>query len=105
MGTAEEIRFDYQQALSRAKALEEIAGEMTSLAQNSLAGSLQILSGGWKGEAATAYLNKGAMLEEKIIKSAKNLRGTAATIRTIAKTIYDAEMYALQLAQQRAYDQ
>lgn len=103
MKTASEIRFDFQQAIRRAEELESVAGEMRRLADGELEDSLQRLSAAWKGEAAAAYLGKGARLKEKILKSAKDLDSTASAIRNAANRIYDAEMRAYRLAKERKY--
>lgn len=103
MKSASEIRFDFQQAIRRAEELENIAADLKQLASGELGEFLQNLSTAWKGEAANAYLQKGARLQDKILKSAKDLNSTASTIRSVAKRIYDAEMRAYRLAKQREY--
>lgn len=103
MKTASEIRFDFQQAIRRAEELERIAADLQQLSNRELGESQQNLSTAWKGEAANAYLQKGARLQEKILNSAKDLNSTASAIRNMAKRIYDAEMRAYRLAKQREY--
>lgn len=103
MASKSEIQFNFQQALKRAEELEEIAEELKRLADRELEDSFDSLSAAWKGEAASAYLRKGSRLKEKILRSAKDLKSTAAVIRRTAKRIYDAEMYAYRLAKERNY--
>lgn len=103
MKSAYKIEMDFRQAKQRASELEEIASEMRSLANRDLTGSMQTLSGAWKGDAATAYLQKGEQLKSKILDSAKRLERTATTIRSIAKRTYNAEMTAYRIAQERIY--
>jgi uncharacterized protein YukE len=61
------------------------------------------LSASWKGDNAKAYIGKGSRLQENIRGTAGELRSIAAEIRTIAKRIYDAEMAALAIAENRTY--
>ena len=42
-------------------------------------------------------------MEEKILKSAKDLNSTASAIRRIAQRTYEAEMRAYRLAKERNY--
>lgn len=97
------IEFDFRQAVRRAEELEEISDNLKKLADEELEASLQSLQTAWKGEAATAYLTKGSMLKDKIIKSSGDLKKTAATIRNVAKRTYDAEMTAYRIAMERNY--
>lgn len=97
------IEFDFRQAINRAEELEEISDNLKKLADEELEASLQSLSIAWKGEAASAYLVKGSRLKDKILKSSKDLKKTAATIRNVAKRTYDAEMTAYRIAMERSY--
>lgn len=103
MKSATEIQMDFKQAIKRAEELEEIAGGMDGLANKNLEETLQELSLAWKGEAGDLYLQKASALKEKILKSAKDLKSTASTIRNIARRVYDAEMRAYRLAMERKY--
>lgn len=103
MSTEAQIMMNFQMAVRKAEELEQVSSELKALVNNDMETSMQSLSNAWKGEAATAYLNKGVKLQEKIIASAKQLDKTATTIRNVAKRTYDAEMRALQIARERAY--
>jgi WXG100 family type VII secretion target len=103
MKSESEIKIDFAQAKKCAKELEDIAAEMKSLSNRDMEDSLQNLFGAWTGEAATAYINKGVKLQQKITANAANLERIAATIRSTAKRIYDAEMRALEIARERTY--
>ena len=103
MATKESIEFDFQKALDQANRLDEIAAELKSLSADEFAGSMQNLAGGWKGENATLYLNKGQKLQDSMTSTAADLSGAASNIRTIAKRTYEAEMAALKIAETRRY--
>lgn len=104
MASASEILFNFNQAKKRAQELEDTAAQLRKLANDELGQTLDNLAAAWKGEAATAYLNKGVRLKAKIIQSAKDLDSTATVIRNTAQRIYDAEMEAYRLAMERLYN-
>lgn len=103
MKSESEISLDFKQSIKRAEELENVASDMRKLANDELGNTLNELSAAWRGEAAGSFMNKGAILQEKINKSASNLQNIAATIRSVAKRTYDAEMRALQIARERTY--
>ncbi|MCC8151647.1 MAG: WXG100 family type VII secretion target [Lachnospiraceae bacterium] len=97
------IRMDFARAKQQASELEDIAKRLRALANGDLTDSLQTLSAAWKGDSANAYQDKGAQLKSKITASAKNLESIAATIRSVAKRTYDAEMRAYYLVKNRTH--
>ena len=103
MATRASIEIDFQRAKVQAAKLERIASQMNTLANQTLGGTLQNLSVGWKGENANLYIAKGNKLQEKINVTAGDLRGVASDIRKVAERIYRAEMEALSLAESRNY--
>ena len=103
MATRKEIEFDFQRAKEQAEKIDKIADRLRRISQNDFGNSLQNLSAGWKGESASLYLQKGSALQEKIEATANALYGVAEDIRTIARRIYEAEMAALEIAQERSY--
>ena len=103
MATRGEIEFDFQRAKAQAEKIDRIADRLRNLSQNDFDDSLQNLSAGWKGESASLYLQKGGALQDKIVNTASELYVVADDIRTIAKRIYEAEIAALKIAQERSY--
>lgn len=101
MKQSNEIRFDFQNALSQARRLEALAETI----ERQGAAKLNETSGGvntaWKGESAHIYLGKLEELARQVRETARMLRDIAADIRRIAKTVYDAEMQALEIARKR----
>lgn len=104
MATLESIQFDLEQAKRQAAELDNIANSLSSLAKDQLAGSLQTLSQNWKGVNANSYISKGNKLQGNINSSSSQLHAIASDIRTIAQNIYNAEMAALQVAEERDYN-
>ena len=101
MATERSIRFDFNQAKAQADEIERLANKLNSLADQEFAGTMQSISSHWQGQNSRAYLNKASMLQSKMNNSSKELKSIASSIRTAAKKMYDAEMRALRLAQQR----
>ena len=101
MSSRRTIEFDFRLAKQKANELDEIAENLQNLSNNKFNNTMQNLSASWKGESASLYLSKGQMLQEDIINTSKNLRQVASTIRTVAKRIYEAEMEALRIAEER----
>lgn len=99
----DEIRMNFRVANAMADRLDTLAKKMSSLANERYYGTLRNISNSWKGENAEAYLHKGEKVKDKMARTAADLRNAAATVRTIAKNTYDAEMRAYHIAQTRSY--
>lgn len=103
MATKRQIEMDFAQAKKQADALDNLAARLKRLSENEFAGTMQDVSNHWKGQNAQQYLNKASRLQSKMTASAKSLNSIAGNIRTAAKRMRDAELRALQIAQQRKY--
>ena len=99
--SAESIKISFSQAKAQANAIAEIAENMRALAECEFSETIQQISTAWSGESARAYIAKAEKAKCKILTTAKTLAAVADEIRTEAKQIYDAEMRALEIAQQR----
>lgn len=97
------INFNFRQAREKAEELENIADDLKRMSSQKLQSSFQNLSSSWKGTNADAYLAKGAALQGDIVGTASQLCTIAATIRQVAQRIYEAEMEALEAAEERNY--
>lgn len=95
------IEFDFEQAKKQASVLDEIANDLNTLTTNKFDTTMQSLSSNWKGDSATAYLKKGVTLQSYMKNSAKDLNTVANNIRTVARKIYEAEMEAKRIAEER----
>lgn len=101
MKSSSEIRFDYHNAIAQANALEGTADNIERRVARKLKETAQETHQAWRGDSATIYINKLLGLQEQVGDTAKELRDIAGDIRRIAKIIYEAEMAALRIAQQR----
>ena len=97
------IEFNFRQAKQQAESLDDLASRLENLANVEFRDVMQNLSGHWRGDNAVSYLQKGARLENELSRTVKEIRRTAESIRVTAKKIYDAEMYAKRLAEERSF--
>lgn len=95
------IRMNFRKALDKATDLEEVSDDLKRLADNQLHDTLNELSASWTGENARMYIIKGGELREQLEDTSRHLSKTAQTIRQIAREIYEAEMEALRIAEER----
>ena len=101
MASRYQIQMNFSQAERKAAELDGIAGDLSRLSRTDLQNTLNSLGNNWKGENAGLYIGKGFQLIENMEKTAASLRQTAETIRSVARNIYNAEMEALRIAEER----
>lgn len=97
------IQFNYENAIAQANELDSIAKALEKIPNDQLPSTISNIKTNWTGDNATAYINKVNKLSEKTKDTVSDLKKAAASIRQIAKNIYDAEMRALRIAQERSY--
>lgn len=102
MKTSSQIRFDFQNALSQAQKLEKLANQINRSIAADIEQNAQRLHSAWTGDSANRYIQKEAQLAAQTRQSAEELLRIASDIRRIARQVYNAEMQALQIAQQRS---
>jgi uncharacterized protein YukE len=98
-----DIQMDFNKAKSQANRLDEIAKELTQIADSQLGGVLSGVNSAWKSDTASEYIKKGKTVQDQLKKRANELTKTATSIRTIAQNTYNAEMKAYRLAKTRTY--
>ena len=99
--SAIKIEIDFAAANAQANRLEDLAVKIQDLAEKQLSDTITLLSSGWSGESASAYLQKAEYVKDNITQTAKTLLSIAETIRTDAQRIYDAEKAAVEIAMTR----
>ncbi len=97
MRTREEIEADFNRAVSQAQELEEIAGELSRIANTHVANALALLEKSWKGENAALFNSKGKLLTEDMFETADDLIQAARNIRSTADVVYRAEKKSVSL--------
>jgi WXG100 family type VII secretion target len=99
--TAFTIQMDFAKAMRQADKLDEIAQNISQAGKTDLVDCMQKVGEDWKSDTSTAYQKKGKEVAEHLVKISNNLTKTAQAVRQIAKTTYEAEMTALELAKIR----
>lgn len=103
MATRQRIELDFKQALRQADSIDAAAEQLSNLSGREFRTSLDNLSANWRSDSASMYMAKGNRLQEQMDGTAKELHAAAASIRTLAKRIYNAEMNAWRIATSRNY--
>lgn len=99
----ESIAIDFKKAKQQAQKLDDAAEQFRRIANNNFQDTMQAISASWTGENSRRYLNKGTTLKNQMLQTAKKLNGIASEIRTVAQRIYNAEMQALKIAEEREF--
>ncbi len=95
------IEMDFNLAKSKANELENIANSVSNVSGN-LSSTLEGVPNVWSATgSSTMYVQKGNEIAGQIQTSANNIQRTADTIRTIAQNVYNAEMEAVRIAEER----
>jgi len=95
-----QIRFEYQEAMNRARELDEIARELDR-AKAEVDEAMGPLRLGWEGQSATACQRKGAQLRGLVADQSRALRSSAEEVRQIARRVRAIEQANLQLVLER----
>lgn len=91
----QEIQYNFQQALTLADKLDDVADCLRRISENSMEESMKTLTSAWNGESAIVFLEKEDLLKNNIKDTAVNIRYIADTLRHLARNVYNAEMEAL----------
>lgn len=95
MKTKEEIEIDFSRAISQAQELEQIAQELSNIANAHLEGAFAMLRNSWKGDNQTVFDQKGETITNEMYDTADEMIRVAKSIRTTADIVYRAEKSAL----------
>lgn len=101
--TMHAIEMDFQNAKRQAEELEQIAQNLSMLADNQFQQCLAAIAANWKGENAAAFCKKGCVVGNHMKESADSLRKTAAVMRQIAENTYQAEKNNCEIAGSRNF--
>lgn len=103
MASKNTISMDVTMAREQAKKLDDIASQIEKMKNGSYTTTLDNLNIAWRGDNATAFIQKGDGVKLELDTVVKKLKKTANAIREIAQNIYDAEQKAAEIAKQRTY--
>lgn len=97
-----QIYMDFKRANDVADELRSIARSTRGAANQDLQGALSRIRSSWEGENSDAFQMKGERLRQQVEQLAQDVDRIAAAIEQIATNTYQAEMRAVQIAQQSA---
>lgn len=98
------IEMDLQNAKRQADDLEQIAQNLSMLADEHFQSCIAGIAANWKGENAAAFCKKGNIVGNNIKNSADDLKNAASVLRQIAENTYQAEKAGYEIAQNRTYN-
>ncbi len=85
------IKFNYQQTMQQAQALEQMAQDLSGKTKHKLTGVKENLSAAWTGDAGKACIKFLGDAETDLDAKSKYLRGVADYLKKSAKKIKAAE--------------
>ena len=88
----QERQYNFQQVLTQADKLDDVADCLSRISENSMEESMKTLASAWNGESAIAFLGKEDILKNNIKDIAVNIRYIADDLRHQARNVYNAEM-------------
>lgn len=103
MATFYSIQMDFSEAKRQANSLDEIAQNLRLIVDGTMQESMTHISSNWRGENSKKFIQKQQTVTENIKRRADELERIAEQIRLAAKRIYEAEMEALQVANNNSF--
>jgi len=97
------IEFNFTRAKQQAAELDSAAGNVRTMANSNIQNCIQGTANAWKGENSIKFIAKGDTIKSKFVSVASGINSVASTVRAIAQNIYNAEMEALRIEEERAY--
>ncbi|MFT3952523.1 MAG: WXG100 family type VII secretion target [Oscillospiraceae bacterium] len=96
--TAKTLLMNYQKAAQQSARIEQLAEELRTIRNNRVSAEMNTVAGAWSGDGANAYFAKVNAWYAETEQAVEEMVSVAAALRKNAKTIYNAEMRALELA-------
>jgi len=101
--TKREIVFNYNQTISQANKLDQIAEKLDRLSSDKIESTIGMLKGAWQSDNSSTYYFKAEKVKGDIITTAKEVRQIANSVRSTAEAVKRAELRALEIAKARTY--
>lgn len=103
MRSRSEIIMDYNRVMGLADQLDSLAGKLKQEMDGTVRGTLDSLRAAWQGENFELFMSKSYNFISNAASSADSLQSFAYSIRSNAQRVYNAEMEALRIAEERSY--
>ncbi len=97
MKSRRRIYMDFKKAMDAAKKLRNIAKSMNDNA-DSMDRAIRSIDNSWDGENSEAYITKGLKIKGNISTTAEGILRTAEAIEEIAERTKEAELAAIDIA-------
>ena len=97
------IQLNYESVIREADRLEAIGRELDQMQREAYLEALSELGNAWDGSVSDAFLRKAHELQYRMRTTSVDLITIGAETRRKAKRIRDAELAALDVAQNRTY--
>ena len=98
----QQINFQYREAMRKANRLDELANKLSRRGAGEIKNLSTDVRTQWRGDDANVFSKKNAIIEAEVLKTVKQIRNCAATIRRIARQTMQREMEAARIAARRA---
>ena len=92
------IQYNFAQAMRQADELDDLANQLTRLAENNVRNVMSNVQHNWEGESASIFLSKAEKSRNDIMQTARQMRNVASGIRKAARNVRAAEEQARQIA-------
>lgn len=99
MNKKHQVKVVYNKAVMQANNIDDIANRIDK-ERKKLSNDKYNLANYWSGDNAAKYKSKMNDRENELVSIAAELRKIAKTIRQVSKTSYEADMRAIEIAQQ-----
>lgn len=103
MRSRSEIIMDYNRVMGLADQLDSLAGKLKQEVDGTVRGTFDSLRAAWQGENSELFMSRSYDFISNAASSADSLQSFAYSIRSNAQRVYNAEMEALRIAEERSY--
>lgn len=103
MRSRSEIIMDYNRVMGLADQLDSLAGKLKQEVDGTVRGTLDSLRAAWQGENSELFMSRSYDFISNAASSADSLQSFAYSILSNAQRVYNAEMEALRIAEERSY--
>lgn len=103
MRSRSEIIMDYNRVMGLADQLDSLAGKLKQEVDGTVRGTFDSLRTAWQGENSELFMSRSYDFISNVASSADSLQSFAYSIRSNAQRVYNAEMEALRIAEERSY--
>ena len=98
----QQMNFQYREAMRKANRLNELADKLSRRGVGEIKNLSNNVRTHWRGDEANVFSKKNAIIEAEVLKTVKQIRNCAATIKRIARQTMQKEMEAAKIAARRA---